>query len=91
VAGWSDALRTYSPGPEVQSAIRSLVSRFQYRLDTNFAKIDRVEHVGLEAFKLRTLATAFHGQTILQWAQSFARRPEEAAARVMALAQAAPD
>jgi hypothetical protein len=91
VAAWPESLRTYSPGTEVQTAIRGLVSQFQYRLDTNFAKIDRVEHTGLEAFKARMLATEFHGWTILQWAQALARRPEEAAAKIMELAEAAPD
>jgi hypothetical protein len=91
VAAWSPDLLKYSPGAEVQGAIRDLVSQYRYRLDTNFAKIDRVAHVGLEAFKLQTLGTEFHGHTIAAWAQDFARRPDVAAQRVMELARQAPD
>lgn len=91
VAAWPETLRIYSPGSEVQDAIRDLVSRFRYRLDTNFAKIDRVAHVGLEAFKAEVLGKSFHGQTIAQWARDLSRQPEDAAGRLMALAREAPD
>jgi hypothetical protein len=91
VAKWPPHLLDYSPGSEVQNAIRELQSRFSYRLDTNFAKVDRVEHEGLETFKTKMLATKLHGRTIMQWAQDFSRRPEAAAKRVMELAARAPD
>ena len=42
-------------------------ARFPYRLDTNFAKMDRIVHPGIEAFKKRVLATKIHGLTIAQW------------------------
>jgi hypothetical protein len=89
VASWPAELRSYSPRPEVQRAIRELRSRFNYRLDTNFAKIDRVGHPELESFKTRMLATEVHGRTISGWAQDFARRPRTATQRIMDLAHAA--
>lgn len=81
----------YSPGAEVQGAIRRLQGRFSYRLDTNFAKIDRVGHAGLEAFKTRMLSMELHGRTIAGWAQDFSRRPDSAAQRIMGLARSTPD
>lgn len=91
VAGWPADLRTYSNEADVQNAVRDLLSRFNYRLDTNYAKIDRIDHAGLEAFKAQMLATEFHGKTILGWSQSIKRTPAAAAADIMALARAAPD
>ena len=41
--------------------------RFPYRLDTNFAKMDRIVHADIEAFKDRVYATQFHGRTIGAW------------------------
>lgn len=38
-----------------------------YRLDTNYAKIDRIGHTEIEAFKNHVLMTSFHGKTIKQW------------------------
>jgi hypothetical protein len=91
VASWPPALRNYSSATELQVAIRELQSRFTYRLDTNFAKIDRIGHPGLEAFKTAMLATELHGRTILGWARDFSRQPELAAERIMTLAHTAPD
>lgn len=90
VASWPGDLRVYSPQPEVQTAIRELQSRFSYRLDTNFAKIDRVGHPGLELFKTRMLEMELHGRTVAGWAQDFSRHPRVAARGIMDLARAAP-
>lgn len=35
----------------------------------NFAKIDRIEHLELEAFKLRVLNTKILNHTIKQWSK----------------------
>ena len=47
--------------------MRTLYGQFVYRLDTNYAKIDRIEHAEIEAFKSRVLNTVFNGKTIKQW------------------------
>jgi hypothetical protein len=91
VAAWPSTLRSHSSDRELQTAIRELQSRFIYRLDTNFAKIDRVGHPGLEAFKTTMLKTELHGRTIAGWARDFLREPDVAAGRIMALARAAQD
>lgn len=72
VETWGKAGKTYSPAPEYQRLLRTLYGQFIYRLDTNYAKIDRIEHADIEAFKTRVLNTVFHGKTIKQWSEVLA-------------------
>lgn len=65
VLSWESS--TYSILPEYQNKLRSLLSKYRYRLDTNFAKLDRIQHPELEAFKTRVLSTNIHGYTIMEW------------------------
>lgn len=67
VDGWGEKLLEYSPKKEYQDLIKSLQSRFTYRLDTNYAKIDRIEHSGIEKFKTRVENTLFMGKTVTDW------------------------
>lgn len=67
VASWGADGRAYKPTPEYQAKLRQLTSRFHYRLDTNFAKIDRIIHPEIEAFKSRVLNMRRNGMTINQW------------------------
>lgn len=67
VESWGNDGKDYSPSPAYQQLLRSLYGQFVYRLDTNYAKIDRIEHDEIEAFKTRVLNTSFHGKTIRQW------------------------
>lgn len=60
--------RLYDCHPEYQNLLRELLSKFRYRLDTNFAKMDRIEHPELEAFKTRILGADFLGSTVGNWA-----------------------
>lgn len=64
---WGENALEYSPTPEYQQRLRSLYGQFVYRLDTNYAKIDRIEHKEIEQFKTHVLNTEFHGMTIKQW------------------------
>ena len=73
VKGWGREGRNYQPTPDYQRKLRELIQRFPYRLDTNFAKIDRIVHSGIEDFKTRVLGTTWHGRTIRQWAQLFGK------------------
>ena len=59
----------YEPTPEYQAKIRSLFERFKYRLDTNYAKIDRIEHEQIESFKTQILDLEFNGLPIKDWAK----------------------
>lgn len=64
VETWGKDARKYSPAPEYQRLLRTLYGQFVYRLDTNYGKIDRIEHKEIEQFKTYILNTVFHGMTI---------------------------
>jgi hypothetical protein len=67
VATWGGEARKYSLLPEYQGKLRSLLGQFPYRLDTNFAKMDRIGHKTLEKFKERVENTVVKGNTIKEW------------------------
>jgi hypothetical protein len=69
VQSWGAEGRNYRPTPEYQELLRQLTNSFPYRLDTNFAKMDRISHPGIEEFKKRVLATKVHGYTVAQWSR----------------------
>lgn len=66
---WGEELLCYKPDKEYQDLIKSLQAQFTYRLDTNYAKIDRIEHPQIEEFKKRVLNKLFHGKAIGNWAR----------------------
>ncbi|MBQ9207812.1 MAG: hypothetical protein IJ158_14020 [Treponema sp.] len=68
VNSWGEDQKEYSPLPKYQSLLRTLYGQFVYRLDTNYAKIDRIEHKEIEAFKQKVLSSKFKGKTIKSWA-----------------------
>jgi hypothetical protein len=67
VKSWGQTAKSYQPTLEYQSLLRQLQSRFPYRLDTNYAKIDRIVHNEIEQFKQQIYGMAFQGMTVLQW------------------------
>lgn len=71
VNSWGQGGHEYRPTPEYQAKLRELISNFTYRLDTNYAKMDRIVHNELEAFKSRVLAKSVHGLTVKQWERLF--------------------
>lgn len=71
VREWGAGGRSYKPTPEYQVIVRDLLSRFDYRLDTNYAKMDRIVHPELEAFKTRVMNTTVHGLTVRVWERLF--------------------
>jgi len=62
---------SYSTSAKYQDKLRKLVSAFDYRVDTNFAKIDRVGNESLEAFKEKVQAMTIDGKTVKQWSKVF--------------------
>jgi hypothetical protein len=72
VASWGAEGTVYKPTPEYQAQIRELTGKFTYRLDTNYAKMDRIVHTELEAFKTRVLDTTVNGMTVRHWTRLFA-------------------
>lgn len=71
VRGWGEGGRAYQTTPEYQARLRELFGRFNYRLDTNYAKMDRIVHDEFEAFKTRVLDTEVHGLTVREWERLF--------------------
>jgi hypothetical protein len=61
----------YESSPEYQIKIRKLFEKFKYRLDTNYAKIDRIVHPEIESFKTKVLNSILHGNTIGNWSKLF--------------------
>jgi hypothetical protein len=73
VETWGLDGRVYKPTREYQELIRALMGRFnKYRLDTNYAKMDRVAHTELEAFKTKMNHTVVNGMTVSAWSKLFA-------------------
>ena len=77
VDSWGESGRKYSYAPEYQRLLRTLYGKFVYRLDTNYAKIDRIGHEGIEDFKSRVLGTDFNGKTIKQWSTILASKNDK--------------
>lgn len=77
VKKWGKNGKVYLPNPKYQELLRELISRFRYRLDTNFAKMDRIVHAEIEKFKDRVYKTEFHGRSIGDWNRLLSKEDEE--------------
>ena len=60
-----------------QALVRELLGRYTYRLDTNFAKMDRIVHPEIEAFKKKIYGTELHGKTIGAWNRLLSQGSED--------------
>jgi hypothetical protein len=67
VAGWGADGTAYKPTSEYQTLLRELIEKFKYRLDTNFAKMDRIVHDGIETFKTQVYNTEYRSLKIGEW------------------------
>ena len=76
VASWGKDGHIYKPTSEYQRQLRELTARFSYRLDTNFAKMDRIVHSEIEAFKKRVMQTDCNGMKVGEWLRLFASRDD---------------
>ncbi|MDR3364330.1 MAG: hypothetical protein LBS91_05205 [Clostridiales Family XIII bacterium] len=76
VGNWGADAKLYSAAKEYQDKLKSLLGQFTYRLDTNYAKIDRIEHQGIEKFKTGVLSRQFHGKTISQWSAALSSKSD---------------
>jgi hypothetical protein len=80
VRSWGRDARRYQPTATYQARLRELIAKYPYRLDTNYAKMDRIAHGEIEAFKKRVLGTSVHGHTVLNWARLLAEGDDTALA-----------
>lgn len=69
VSSWGNNSKAYQTTTEYQQKLRQLISRYPYRLDTNFAKMDRIAHEGIEKFKTRVQNKKYNGMNIGEWAR----------------------
>jgi len=69
VKAWGKSGNKYLHTADYQKKLRELLSKFTYRLDTNFAKMDRIEHLEIEQFKKKVLKRVVEGHTIEEWAK----------------------
>ena len=69
VEGWGLESSDYQTTVEYQALLRELQGTFPYRLDTNFAKMDRIVHSEIESFKQRVLGHSLHGHSIGEWSR----------------------
>ena len=76
VAAWGKNAKTYSTSTDYQQQLRQLIAGFPYRLDTNFAKMDRIQHDGIEEFKRQVLDIEVHGLRVSEWARLIGSRDE---------------
>lgn len=67
----------YETSEEYQAKISIMMARHSYRLDTNFGKLDRVEHGGIEEFKRRVLDIEYKGRKIKDWRRIMSSRQME--------------
>lgn len=77
VKGWGADFKKYSLEPAFQQRVQSLIRQFKYRLDTNFAKIDRIEYPALENFKTTILNATYFGNPISEWASLIAAAEDD--------------
>lgn len=83
VESWGANGKDYSPSPAYQQLLRMLYGQFVYRIDTNYAKVDRIEHDKIKALKTRVFNTRFHGKTIKQWRTILASKNDEMLERAL--------
>lgn len=66
----------YSLEENFQKRLRELFAKFKYRLDTNYAKIDRIQHKGIEEFKANMMMREFYNLPISSWVE-IVSKPEK--------------
>lgn len=76
---WGANSKTYDVSPDYQAKLQSLIGRYNYRLDTNFAKIDRIQNASLEVFKQEILNLDYQGTKVKDWPKVLAENPRRIA------------
>lgn len=84
VASWVEDGKIYKPTADYQQLLRNdLLSYYSYRLDTNFAKMDRIKHTEIEQFKNHVFNMEKHGLKIKDWLTLFSRGSDEEIKKVL--------
>ena len=61
IVKWGKDYKKFSHEVDYQTKLKQLIGKYNYRLDTNFAKMDRIRHTSLEDFKKTILSLEVHG------------------------------
>ncbi len=77
VDSWGSEGKIYQPTRDYQQLLRELLIRYKYRLDTNFAKMDRIVHPGIEEFKQRVYNIKVSGMKVGQWNRLLSSRNDD--------------
>ena len=85
VEAWGEHGKNYNTSAKYQEQLRTILRNFDYRLDTNFAKMDRIRHEGIEAFKTRVHETLYKGLTVGEWNRLLSRGSQEDVAAALEL------
>lgn len=67
VQSWGVGGTKYKTDTVYQQRLKTLFGKYPYRLDTNYAKIDRIQHQDIEHFKKNVLETIYKGKAIQEW------------------------
>ena len=84
VDSWGAKGKIYSASPEYQQLLKEIQGKFVYRLDTNYAKIDRINHRGIEEFKTRVHGTQIRHMSISQWSNMLSSKDDKMLERALA-------
>lgn len=74
VKSWGTDGTRYQLDDSYQQQITQLRSQFPYRTDTNFAKIDRINHPEIERFKTSVLNRMVFEKSVGEWARILSGR-----------------
>ena len=83
VKSMGSSIEYYSIDLPFQEELQELFGTYRYRLDTNFAKIDRIENPDIENFKAKVLDSTIHGRTINAWSKLFANASKQELATIL--------
>lgn len=83
VKKWGKDAKLYKTNLKYQKQLRTLLSKFDYRLDTNFAKMDRICHKDIESFKTRVHNTSYNGLTVGEWNKLLSKGSEKEVAMAL--------
>lgn len=67
VHSFGEDFLVYKTDAGYQSLLKRLQGKYPYRLDTNYAKIDRIQHPAIEAFKNQIEERLYKGRAIRDW------------------------
>lgn len=82
VESWGANEKAYKPTREYQKKLRELTSKFSYRQDTNYAKIDRIEHNEINDFIQSIYSLRFNGKKIANWKRLLASKGRDEEIRI---------